>query len=74
VLRLAQGEKAVQDEHFEVFTVSETPKMAKIRNFQNLYSNLQKQKSNISETVSVAVSTRWKNNILSFLRFLKLKK
>jgi len=35
VLGLAQGERAVQDEHFELFTVTETPKMAEIWNFQN---------------------------------------
>jgi len=36
VLRLARDEKAVQDKHFELFTVVKTPKIAEIRNFQNL--------------------------------------
>jgi len=35
VLGLAQGERAVQDEHFELFTVTEIPKMSEIWNFQN---------------------------------------
>jgi len=34
-LQLATGESAVIDEHFELFTVSETPKIAEIQNFQN---------------------------------------
>jgi len=30
VLRLARGERAVQDEHFELLTVAKTSKMAEI--------------------------------------------
>jgi len=33
VLRLAPGEKVVQDEHFELFTVAETLKIAEILQF-----------------------------------------
>jgi len=35
MLRLARGERAVQDKHFEFFTVAETLKMAEILNFSN---------------------------------------
>jgi len=42
VLGLAQGERAVQDEHFELFTVTETLKMAEIWNFQNFDKIYQK--------------------------------
>jgi len=43
VLRLARDEKAVQGKHFELLTVVKTPKIAEIRNFQNL-DNFPKKK------------------------------
>jgi len=52
VLRIARGERAVQDEHFELFTVAEIPKMTELSNFQNL-RQVSKTKSFISETVRV---------------------
>jgi len=43
VFRVARGERAVQDKHFELFTAAETQKMTKIRNFQNFDVNFQKK-------------------------------
>jgi len=34
MLQLARGEKAVQDEHIQPFTIAEVKKMAEIRNFK----------------------------------------
>jgi len=36
MLRLARGERAVQEAHFELFTVTETLKLAEIQDFKNL--------------------------------------
>jgi len=52
VLRLAGGERAIKDEHFELFTIVETPKMAEIQRFQ-FFSAISQKKWNISETVRV---------------------
>jgi len=43
---MARGERAVQGEHFELFTVAESPKMAEIRNFQNFDANFKKNSRN----------------------------
>jgi len=49
VLRLVRDERVDQDEHFEFFTVAETPKIVEIRNFQN-FDSISK---NISKTTKV---------------------
>jgi len=55
VLRVARGERAVQDEHFELFTEAKTLKMTDIQDFQNFDVNFQKKSKNLNilETVSV---------------------
>jgi len=68
VLKLARGERVVQDEHFGLFTAAEIPKIAEIRNFQIFYA-ISKKNSNISETVRVTKILQETKNIQNgFLR------
>jgi len=64
VLRIARGERTVQDDHFELFTVAEIPKIREIRNFLNV-EEISTKKLNISETVRITDILQETKNVLN---------